>query len=161
MIKKKKGNVTTFLLPIVFMLLIEIIVALIFIYIQISICLYEVKLNTFYVIQSSMNKEDYENIVYRNYKLNEKELKRNINNLLEENYLYKKQKRKGIVDIECCEASVINNRLEIVKHTKDKYKVPIICVKLKIIFKPLISVLGNEIEIKMHDDIKLSLLEFN
>lgn len=161
MIRNKNGNATTFLIPIMFMILIAIIIALVFVYIQISICLYDVKLNTFYIVQSSISESDYENMVYRDYTLNKKALKKNINNLFEKNYLNIKEKTKGIISIECYEVDVISNKSEILKHTQNRYKVPVICMRLKIIFNPLISVLGNNIEIKMHDDIKLSLLEFN
>lgn len=158
--KLKKGNITTILLPIMFMILIAIIIATVFVYIQISIYLYDVKLNTFYIVQSSISKEDYENMAYREYKLNEPVLKKQINMLFEKNYLVNKNKKKGIVNIECSEVKVIDKSVDVLRHTKGKYKVPIICVKYKVTFNPLISLLGKEIEVKMHADIKLSLLEF-
>ena len=71
------------------------------------------------------------------------------------------EKSKGIVDIECYEVEVISENIQVINHTKNNYNVPVICVKYKIKFNPLISLLGRELEIKMHDDIKLSLLEFN
>jgi len=160
LIKSKKGNITTILLPIMFMIFTSIIIATIFVYIQISIYLYDVKLNTFYIVQSSISKKNYENIAYREFILDKKTLKNNINTLFELNYLNNKKKSKGIVDIECYEVNSITNRFQVQIHTKNKYNVPVICIKYKIKFRPLISILGNEIEIKMHDDIKLSLLEF-
>lgn len=144
-----------------FMIIISVIVALVFVYIQISIYLYDVKLNMFYIVQSSISKEDYQNIVFRDYTLNEDVLKENINRLFQKNYLEPKRSNKGIVNVECYEVKVINTKSEVIKHTKNKYDVPVICIRLKVIFNPLISVLGNEIEIKIHDDIKLSLLEFS
>ena len=139
---------------------ISIIIATIFVYFQISIFLYDAKLNTFYIVQSSLTKEDHNNTVYRDYTLNTKTLKDNINNLYEKNYLANKNKTKGIVHIECHDLNVISKKSLILNHTNNKYNVPVICVKYKIKFNPLISLLGDEIEIKMHDDIKLSLLEF-
>ena len=161
MIRYKRGNATTMLLPIIFMILIAIIVAFVFVYIQISIYLYDVKLNVFYIVQSSIAKEDYENLVFRDYTLNEDKIKDNINNLFERNYLSVSEKKKGIVDIKCLELKIIKNKSDIIEHTKNKYNVPVICAKYKVVFNPLISILGNEIEVNMHDDIKLSLLEFN
>lgn len=158
--KLKHGNFTTILLPIMFMILIAIIIATIFVYIQISIYIYDVKLNTFYIVQSSISKEDYENMAYREYKLNEIALKEQINILFKKNYLINKDKKKGVVNIECDEVKVYDKNIDVVSHTNGKYKVPIICVKYKVTFNPLISLLGKDVEIKMHDDIKLSLLEF-
>lgn len=161
MIKNKKGNATTMLLPIIFMILIAMIVAFVFVYIQISIYLYDVKLNTFYIVQSSISKEDYDNLVFRDYTLNEAKLKDSINDLFERNYLNIKNKKKGIVDIECLELGVIKSQSEIIEHTKNKYNIPVLCIKYRIKFNPLLSILGDEIKVDMHDDIKLSLLEFN
>ena len=160
MIKAKRGNITSILLPIMFMIFISIIISIIFVYFQISISLYDVKLNTFYIVQSSISKEDYDDLVYGDYTLNIKILKDNINTLYEKNYLTNKSKTKGIIDIECYEVSVISKNLLVLNHTNNKYNVPVICVKYKIKFNPLITLLGREIEIKMHNDIKLSLLEF-
>lgn len=143
-----------------FMIFISIIIATIFSYIQISICLYDVKLNTFHIVQSSISKKDYEEMAYRDYTLDKKTLKNNVNTLFKQNYLNNKENTKGIVDIECYEVSSYSNKLQVQIHTKNKYNVPVICIKYKVKFSPLISVLGDEIEIKMHDDIKLSLLEF-
>lgn len=160
MTKAKKGNITVILLPIMFMILIAIIIAAMFVYFQISISLYDVKLNTFYMVQSSISEEDYANVAYGDYSLNIKTLKNNINNLYKQNYLLSKNKIKGIIDIECYKVEIISKKLPVLSHTKCKYDVPVICVRYKIKFKPLISLLGREIEIKMHDDIKISLLEF-
>lgn len=161
MIRYKRGNATTMILPIIFMMLIVIIVAFVFIYIQISIYLYDVKLNTFYIVQSSIAKEDYENLVFRDYTLNEDRIKDNINSLFERNYLRVSEKKKGIVDIECIQLKIIKNKSEVIEHTKNKYYVPVICIKYRLVFNPLLSVLGNDIEVDMHDDIKLSLLKFD
>ena len=160
MIKAKRGNITAILLPIMFMIFISIIIAIVFVYFQISISLYDIKLNTFYIVQSSISKADYNNIAYRDYSLNIKTLKNNINNLYKQNYLFNEDKTKGIVDVECYKLEVISKKLLVLNHTKNQYSVPVICVKYKIKFNPLISILGTRIEIKMHDDIKLSLLEF-
>ena len=86
MIKAKRGNITSILLPIMFMIFISIIVSIIFVYFQISISLYDVKLNTFYIVQSSISKEDYDDIVYGDYTLSIKILKDNINTLYEKIY---------------------------------------------------------------------------
>lgn len=161
LIKAKQGNITSILLPIMFMIFISIIIATIFVYFQISIFLYDVKLNTFYIVQSSISDNDYMDLAYGDYTLNIKTLESNINNLYKQNYLESKNKTKGIVDINCYKVEVISKNLLTLFHTKSKYSVPIICVKYKIKFNPLISILGTEIEIKMHDDIKLSLLEFD
>lgn len=160
LIKAKRGNVTTILLPLMFMIFISLIIVTIFVYFQISIYLYDVKLNTFYIVQSSITEKDYQDMAYGDYTLNTKTLKGNINNLYKKNYLSSKEKTNGIVDIECYEVKVISQKLQLLSHTKNKYGVPVICVKYKIKFNPLISLLGKEIEIKMHDDIKLSLLDF-
>lgn len=160
LIKAKRGNVTAILLPIMFMIFISIIIATIFVYFQISISLYDVKLSTFYIVQSSITKEGYSNMAYGDYTIATKTIKSNINNLYSKNYLEGKNKTKGIVDIECYEVSVITTKTLVSNHTNNQYNVPVICVKYKIKFNPLISLLGNEIEIKMHDDIKLSILEF-
>lgn len=160
MSKLKQGNITTILLPIMFMILIAIIISAIFVYIQISIYLYDVKLNTFYIVQSSISKEDYEKMAYREYKINDIVLKEQINMLFEKNYLVNKNKKKGIVNIECDEVKAYGKKVDVLEHTNSKYKVPIICIKYKVTFNPLISLLGKDIEIKLHDDIKLSLLEF-
>lgn len=160
MIKSKRGNITSVLLPIMFIIFISIIIATIFVYFQISIFLYDVKLNTFYIVQSSISEKDYENMAYRDYTINTKKLKTNINNLYKKNYLTNEEKTKGIIGIECYEVNIISKELLVLSHTKNKYRAPIICIKYKIKFNPLISLLGSEIEINMHDDIKLSLLEF-
>lgn len=160
MIKRKRGNIISILLPIMFIIFIAIIVVTIFLFFQISIFLYDVKLNTFYIVQSSLSKGDYNNIVYGDYTLDEKTLKGNINNLYAKNYLVNKNKTKGIVNIECYEAKIIERISKVRSHTNKRYNVPVICVKYKIDFIPLITLLKDEIEIKMHDDIKLSLLEF-
>lgn len=160
LIKAKRGNITSILLSIMFMIFISIIIATIFVYFQISIFLYDVKLNTFYIVQSSIGKEDYNNMVYGDYTLNTINLKDNINNLYKKNYLLNENKTKGIVNIECYGVNVISKKQLVLNHTNSKYNVPIICIKYKTKFNPLISILGSEIEIKMHDDIKLSLLEF-
>lgn len=160
LIKSKRGNITAILLPIMFMIFISIIIATIFVYFQISISLYDLKLNTFYIVQSSISEKDYNDMAYGDYTLNLKTLKNNINNLYKRNYLQNENKAKGIVDIECYKVEVIYKNLLVLNHTKNKYNVPIICINYKIKFNPLISLLGREIEIKMHDDIKLSLLEF-
>lgn len=160
MIKTKRGNITVILLPIMFMIFISIIIATIFVYFQIAISLYDVKLNTFYIVQSSITDKDYGDMAYGDYTVNIKTLKNNINNLYKKNYLVTESKTKGIVDIECYKIEVISKKLLVLNHTKSRYDVPVICVKYKIKFNPLISLLGKEIEIKIHDDIKISLLEF-
>jgi len=101
LIKTRRGNVTAILLPIMFMILISIIIATIFVYFQISISLYDVKLNTFYMVQSSITGKDYNDMAYRDYTLNTKTLMNNINNLYKKNYLESKNKTKDIIDIEC------------------------------------------------------------
>ena len=158
--KYRKGNITTMLLPIIFMILIAIIIAFIFVYVQVCIYLYDIKLKTFYIVKSSISKADYQNIVYRDYSLNENELKNNINHLFKENY-EDKNKKIGIVNVECTQVTVVKSNIEVAKHTKNRYKVPVICVKYEVVFTPLISILGKELRTNMHDDIKLSLLEFN
>lgn len=148
------------LLPIMFMIFMSIVIATIFLYFQIAISVYDVKLNTFNIVQSSISEQDYNDLAYRDYTVNIKTLKNNINNLYKENYLLDKDKTKGIVDIECYQLEVISKKIQVLSHTKSKYEVPVICIKYKVRFNPLISLLGSNIEIKMHDDIKLSLLEF-
>ncbi len=158
--KYRKGNITTMLFPIVFMILIAIIIAFIFVYVQICIYLYDIKLNTFYIVKSSISKSDYDNIAYRDYSLDENKLKNNINQLFKENYA-NLNKKTGIVNVESTQVTVIKNNIEVSKHTKNIYKVPVICVKYEVTFTPLISILGKEVKINMHDDVKLTLLEFN
>lgn len=160
LIKKKRGNITAILLPIMFMIFISIIIATIFVYFQISISLHDIKLNTFYILQTSISKEDYDNMAYADYTINTKTLKNNINDLYNKNYLVNEKKTKGVIDINCYQVKVISKRTQVMSHTKGRYKVPVICIKYKVKFNPLISLLGSDIEIKMHDDIKLSLLEF-
>ena len=159
-IYSKKGNVILMILPIGIMLLIIVLVIIILLYIQISVQIFDMKSNLFYLVQSSINMENFEKIAYRDYSLNTNIIKENLNILLEKNYLSYSNKKVGIVKIRCKDIKVISSKEEVIKHTKKIYNAPVICINVEFKFNPIISFLGREINLNMHDDIKLSLLEF-
>lgn len=155
----KKGNVTLMLFPIGIMILIAILVAITFLYVQIIVQIYEVKSNLFYIISSSIGQEDMENLAYRDYSLDVNKVQEKVDNLLKENYL-RKDVSKGIIDIQCQNIKLIKSKGEISEHTKNKYTTPVMCVDIKIVFSPIISLIGDKVNFSIHDDIKFSLLEF-
>lgn len=159
MIKTKNGNVTLMIFPIGIMILIVILVSIAFLYIQITVQIYEIKSNLFYIVSSSFTQADIEKLAYRDYSLSLSDLKTNLNDLLKENYLAKNG-GKGIVDIHCKNIKLLRSDIEVLEHTENKYATPIICVNIKVVFTPIISLLGNKIDLSIHDDIKINLLEF-
>ena len=157
----KNGNIMLVFLPIAGVLIIIILTSLIFLYIQISVQIYGIKSNIFYLVQSSIINEDFQKMAYRDYSLDTSNILENLNTLLQRNYLKVDNKKVGIVSVKCTNVTVLTEKDDVVKHTKGKYKVPIICVNINIKFTPIMSFLGREIKFNIHDDIKLSLLEFN
>jgi len=155
----KRGNVSLMLFPIGIMILIAILVAIIFLYIQIVVQIYEVKSNLFYIVSSSIAKEDAENLAYRDYTLDIDKMQLNVDKLLKDNYLRDKSGR-GIINIQCENIKVMKKETLVVQHTKNKYNTPIICISVRITFRPIISLLGEKVEFNIHDDVKISLLEF-
>ena len=160
MMSNKRGNVMLIIFPIGVTILIVILIAVIFLYIQIAVQIYDVKSNIFYLVQSSIDKEGFEKMAYRDYMLNSENIKKNLNDLLAQNYLNVDNRRVGIIDIKCNKISIFDAKEKVISHTKNTYNVPIICVNIEIKFTPIISFLGKEIKFNIHDDIKLSLLEF-
>ncbi len=157
---KRSGNITLMTLPIGIIILLAILIAIVFMYAQISIQIYEVKSNLFYLAHSSIGQENFESMAYRDYNLNLNYIKDTLDELLKKNYLKYTDNRKGIVDIKCDDVRIIIPKIEVIKHTRNKYNSPILCIKVQILFNPLVSILGREIPIIIHDDIKISLLEF-
>ena len=147
------------ILPIGIIILVIVLIAVIFLYVQISVQIFDMKSNIFYLAESSIDAADIEKMAYRDYELNMLAIKQNIDMLLEKNYLYNKN-TVGITDIKCTGIKIISSTPEILKHTNKVCDAPVICVTLEVTFNPLISFLGREIKLNIHDDFKLSLLEF-
>ena len=157
--KNKRGNVTLMILPIGFLLLIVVITTILILYIQIRIQLYDVKTSLFYIVSSSIGEEDMENLAYKNYCINTEMLTHKVDKLLKENYL-KSNTEKGVQNIKCNNIELIESSEQSIQHTKGLYDVPILCVYVEIRFTPIIGILGDKIDILLHDDIKFNLLEF-
>lgn len=155
----KKGNITLMIFPVGIMILVVILLAVVFLYIQIVVQVYEVKSNLFYIVFNSIGQNDIDNLAYRDYSINITKVQQKVDKLLKENYL-RKSVRKGIIDIKCNNIKLIKNKNNVIEHTKNKYRTPIICVYIKITFSPIVSLLGDRVEFLIHDDIKISLLEF-
>lgn len=156
----KKGNVTLMLFPIGVMLLITILISIAFLYIQVIVRIHDIKTNLFYIVSSSIQEDILGNLAYRDYTFDSEIINEKINILLHKNYL-KEDYSNGLIDIECEGANLIKNKDDIIKHTNGKYTAPIICVNIRVVFRPIISIIGDRINIKIHDDIKFNLLEFS
>ncbi len=156
----KRGNITLMLFPIGVMLLIIILISIAFLYIQIIVKIHDIKSNLFYIVSSSVQKDTLENLSYREYLIDSEKIKEKINFLLNKNYL-KENTNNGIIAIECEEVRLVKNEGDTIKHTNGKYNFPIICVNIRVEFKPVISIIGDRLNIKIHEDIKFNLLEFS
>lgn len=159
MINLKRGNVTLMLFPIGIMLLIIILISIAFLYIQIIVKIHDIKANLFYIVSSSIDKDTLESLAYGDYILDSEIVKEKMNLLLSKNYL-KENSNNDIIAIECAKVNLVKNESDIIKHTNGKYNTPIICVEIRVEFRPIISIIGDKVNIKIHDDIKFNLLEF-
>ena len=155
----KSGNISLMILTTGFILLIIMLIVIIVTYIQVTVQIYDIKSNIFYVAQSSIRGKNMDKMAYNDYTLDKSDIKENINLLLKNNYM-KNTNKKGIVNIYCYDVNVIYSSENSLVHTKGKYDKPILCIRLKVIFRPIISMVKKEAEIMLHDDIKISLLEF-
>lgn len=157
----KSGNICIIILPTMMLMFTVIIITAIVTYIQISTQLYDIKLSIDNMVMSCLTNEDFENISYRDYKINENLLKENIEYLLEKNYVKEGNKKTGVVQIWCEDVKVLNTNLQNINHGKVHYDTPIICTNIKLKFSPIISLIGKEKIVTLHTDVKLSLLEFS
>ena len=155
----KSGNVTLMIFPIGLMVLIIILVAVAFVYIQIIVKIHDIKSNLFYIVSSSIHEDTLEGLACRDYLINEDNIRERINFLLMRNYI-NENSNNGIITIKCEEVKLVKNEGAVIKRTNGKYKEPIICVNIGVSFKPIISTIGDKVNIKIHDDIKFNLLEF-
>lgn len=157
----KKGSICMLILPVALLVMLVVIITVVVTYFQISTQIYDVKMSIFNIVMAVTTSNDFENISYRDYSINENIMKKNIEEMLNKNYIKNTNKKSGIVKISCDEVRILNKVSQIVTHKGIVSKTPIVCVNTRIEFCPIISLLGRNKEVMVHSDVKLSLLEFD
>ena len=157
----KKGSICMLILPVALLVMLVIVITIIVTYFQISTQIYDVKMNVFNIVIAVTTSNDFENISYRDYSINENIMKKNIEEMLNKNYIKDTNKKRGVVKISCDEVKILNKASQIITHKGIVSKTPIVCVNTRIEFCPIISLLGRNKEVMVHSDVKLSLLEFD
>lgn len=157
----KKGSICMLILPVALLVMLVVIITVVVTYFQISTQIYDVKMSIFNIVMAVTTSNDFENISYRDYSINKNIMKKNIEEMLNKNYIKNTNKKSGIVKISCDEVRILNKVSQIVTHKGIVSKTPIVCVNTRIEFCPIISLLGRNKEVMVHSDVKLSLLEFN
>lgn len=135
----KIGSIEIVFLAIIFTLLIIILMAIYFLYMQINLQVYPIKQDIFYIVQNSYFAINIEELAYNNYIVDESVLKDKIQSLIGINY----------------SNVVIENLI----YDKNINKIKI---ELKIEISPIIlkKYIGN-INITVYDEIKLKTMDVN
>ena len=149
------------ILPVALLVMLVIVITIIVTCFQISVQIYDVKMSIFNIVMAVISSDDIENISYRDYSINENIMKKNIEEMLNRNYIKNTNKKSGIVKISCDEVKILNKNSRDIVHKGIISITPIVCVNTRIEFCPIISLLGKNKEVIIHSDVKLSLLEFN
>lgn len=160
--KSIRGNISVIFLSLGVWYIILILFITAMLYTQINIVIYNIKSDLFYIVQNSLNRQIQETLAYSDYVFNKEEIKEHVETILKMNYIdgsnSKKGKTSNIKEIEAKEISLLYPG-EVVNGCNtlgDKIRIHI---KIKIVYVPIVTLLGGEKEIYLHDDIKMELLK--
>lgn len=159
MARKKIGNVSISVFAIFAMIVIVIIFAFSISYVQITSTILNIKNDLYSIAQNGIVANNKTELALNNYIVDNTQMKEYIQHILERNYI----RSKGyITSVQVVECNTIQNKNEIISHTKDRYDEAIIHLRVKIDFIPIIKIRGfrKEISINIHEDVKAALLQY-
>ena len=138
-IKNKKGNITIMCLGFLLIIIIFFVFNIYVAYIQVSTLIEPVKQDIFYIVQNSFFSLNKNELKYDKYNVNQSELYEKINNLVTLNY---------------------KNQVKINSINYD-YNLNKVNISYTVYFYPIVfkEVLGQKVEVKFFDNIKLKNME--
>lgn len=133
--------------------------AIFIVYTQVLNTVMNIKSDLYYITQNGIIANNKEELALNNYLTDNTTLKSTIENILKRNYVKNEGSVKSII---VKNAQIYTNEEEIFIHTLGRYKKPIIHIEIEIAFIPLIKLpnLNSIYKINIHEDVKISLLEY-
>lgn len=157
-LNKRRNGAIIAIFPIFTLIIVVILLAIVLIYVQVTSTILSIKTDLLYILKNSIIAYNSYELSYEEYQVDEVALRNTIYTILRNNYV---SEGSLVKSIEIKELYVYNGQ-EADEHTDGRYKVPIVHIKVEVKFSPIIK-LANDKEnynILMHEDIKLTLLEY-
>lgn len=154
-----KGSINIYFLTILSSLLIIILFAFCIMYVQMSSTILNIKNDLYSIIQNGIIANDKEELAVENYTAKENMLRQYIGVILDNNYIKEGSSIKSIT-IEECNYIIDKNAIKL--HTSDRYRDPIIHIRIQIKFTPIIKIQNilEKITITVHEDVKATLMNY-
>lgn len=128
-------------------------------YIQTVSIVMDIKKDLYYIVQNGIIANNKEDLALNEYNINDKDIRKYTEQILNKSYI---KGTSGIIKIEINECAFIEDINMVKKHTNNRYNVPVIHILVTIYFKSIINTqnMSNVLAIKIHEDIKASLLQY-
>lgn len=159
MANKNIGNINIVFLTCVSGIIIVILFAFCIMYVQITSTIINIKNDLYSISQNGIVANDEEGLALNIYTAESNQLKNYIGNVLNKNYIKTGSSIKSINIEEC---TYIIKKEEVSKHTNGRYIDPIIHIKIKASFSPIIKInnISKTITIIIHEDVKATLMKY-
>ena len=150
----KKGEILVLSIFLLIILTCVILVVLIILSFQINTQIVGIKDSVFYMGQNAILACDLSKLAYDKYVIDYNKLYSMCNELIIKNHLEEKNK---VNNISIQELKVITSKEECIYHSNGVYDLPILHIVLNINFN---TILNNEYSVSIHEDVKMSLMEY-
>lgn len=159
MVRKKLGNISISVLTIFAMIVIVIIFVFSISYVQITSTILNIKNDLYNIAQNGIVANNKTELALNNYIVENTQMKNYIQDILEKSYI---RSNGYITSVQVVECNIIQNKSEIISHTKGRYDKTIIHLTIKMDFIPIIKIRGfrEEVSIYIHEDVKAVLLQY-